>query len=98
MMSRLTVDNKHVFSELDDPERQHLIRRIVEQDPSLCEIPRVNFFFLWFANIELLRKFASPRDDSDSRSSLLSLLLQRLPASDIAGVCKYAQVFAQKLY
>ncbi|KAJ6072876.1 hypothetical protein N7467_010961 [Penicillium canescens] len=82
-MSRLSVDNKHVFSELDDPERQDLIRRIVEQDPSLCEIPRGNFFFLWFANIEMLRKHASPRDDSDITS--LNLLL-RLPVPDIAGV------------
>ncbi|KAJ6049682.1 uncharacterized protein N7446_006990, partial [Penicillium canescens] len=84
MMSRLSVDNKHVFSELDDPERQDLIRRIVEQDPSLCEIPRGNFFFLWFADIEVLRKHASLRGDSDITS--LTLLLKRLPASDIAGI------------
>jgi hypothetical protein len=94
MMSGLSVDDKHVFSEFDDPERQVLIRHIAEQIPSLCEIPRGNFFFLWFSDIEVLRKRASLHDDSDIDS--LAVFLKRLPISGIAGVCKYTQVFAQK--
>jgi hypothetical protein len=88
MMSNLSVDDQHVLSEFDDPERRRLIQQIVDDDQRLSEIPRSAFFFLWFSDIRRLRQLAAPRLDHErDREIRYWALLATLPY-DLAGICK----------
>ncbi|OQE21588.1 hypothetical protein PENFLA_c014G01500 [Penicillium flavigenum] len=52
-------DPLHIFSEFDDPLRQQLVHKIVEDDKWLRVIPRQNLYALWFSDLDVLQKMAN---------------------------------------
>lgn len=45
------IGSKHIFSELEDPERRALIARFVEQTGGLALVPRTCLFAPWISDI-----------------------------------------------
>lgn len=80
-------DPLHIFSEFDDPTRQQLIAKIVQNEPHLRQIPRQNLYALWFSEITVLQKMANAQTKSERRA--YSFILMSISAVyDVAGVCK----------
>lgn len=52
-------DTIHIFSEFEDCDRQSCIQRIITRNPYMIETTRAHVFFLWFCNLDLLRRLAS---------------------------------------
>ena len=83
-----SFDDKNIFSEFEDEERRQLIEDLVRQEPILAEIPRSNFFPLWFSNIEVLRRLTSMNQSDDLAVSWRNCMLLNPVMGDVAGVCK----------
>ena len=80
-------DPLHIFSEFDDPTRQQLIAKLVQNDPYLSQIPRQNLYALWFSEITVLQKMANAQTKSERET--YSFILRSISAVyDVAGVCK----------
>ncbi|KAJ5777480.1 hypothetical protein N7520_000726 [Penicillium odoratum] len=72
-------DKQNIFSEFHDEERRALMRDLVQKFPDIRRIPRSVFFFLWFSNIEELRRFLN------LESTYLLIALTE-PKVDMAGI------------
>lgn len=81
-------DPLHIFSEFDDPTRQQLIPKLVQNDPYLSAIPRQNLYALWFSDITVLQKMANAQTQSD-REEYSSTIRMIPPLYDVAGVCEW---------
>lgn len=82
------LDDQNIFSEFEDEERRQLIEELIRQDPRLAELPRTNFFTLWFSDIEVLRVFANVLQRGDPNFKWRKYLLSTPDPSDVPGVCK----------
>ncbi|KAJ5719583.1 hypothetical protein N7493_007161 [Penicillium malachiteum] len=54
-MSSSRYDTTHIFSELDDPERQALVIYFLRHDPNDGGVSRFSFWKLWFSEIPRLK-------------------------------------------
>ncbi|CDM36239.1 unnamed protein product [Penicillium roqueforti FM164] len=80
------LDDQNIFSEFEDEERRQLIEELIRQDPRLAELPRTNFFTLWFSDIEVLRVFANVLQRGDPNFKWRKYLLSTPDPSDVPGV------------
>ncbi|KAJ5890158.1 hypothetical protein N7504_010968 [Penicillium tannophilum] len=84
----VSCDTENIFSEFEDPERQALIGRVLNnlklvKGDSEEEIPRGNLFLLWFAAKDVLEDLARPSSDARLMSlqqKLLTLLQLDIPS------------------
>lgn len=91
----VSCDTENIFSEFEDPERQALIGRVLNNleladGDSQAEIPRGTLFLLWFAAKNVLEDLAKPLSDAS-----LTLLQKRVVTSlplDIPSFCKYSSM------
>ncbi|OQD69791.1 hypothetical protein PENPOL_c002G00700 [Penicillium polonicum] len=77
-------DPLHIFSEFDDPTRQQLIAKIVQNEPHLRQIPRQNLYALWFSEITVLQKMANAQTKSERRAYSF-ILMSWSALYDVAG-------------
>ena len=50
-----SVYTTHIFSELDDPERQAIVMEFLRRDPDLAELSRAKFWKTWLQDISILK-------------------------------------------
>ena len=80
-MASPKFDEKHIFSEFEDPVRQQLIAQL-SQKKGIAQVRRAAFFNLWFSDISRLEEMVN------MPTHWTLAVLANKNFSDCAEVCK----------
>ncbi|KAJ5509121.1 hypothetical protein N7527_011264 [Penicillium freii] len=77
----VNYDDRHIFSEFEDPERKRLIAKIHSLHSEVAQVPRAILYPLWFADMKILRKLvAAGEEESAIRDMLGDCFLYNVPS------------------
>lgn len=67
----VNYDDRHIFSEFEDPERKRLIAKIHSLHSEVAQVPRAILYPLWFADMKILQKLAAAGEEGNAIHDML---------------------------